>query len=194
MSSLGTFLVAVALLWSCLWMWVAGEGGAVVSLTEHTFNEFVMDPTRHVLVEFFAAWCSHCVEFADTYEQVAHDLRDEPTVKVAKVDGAVWGSLVQRYGIRAYPSFVVFSKTDKSGTRVFQGKRGRFALADFVLAGGRAPGEEVEDSAVVGLTQSTFMEAVMDPSKDVLVNIYPGWCASCGVLAVVFEELAREVR
>ena len=44
---------------------------AVVELNDRNFDRIVMDPTKDVLVEFYAPWCGHCKNLAPIYERVA---------------------------------------------------------------------------------------------------------------------------
>ena len=36
------------------------KDGAVTIVVGSTFNSLVLDPTRDVLIEFYAPWCGHC--------------------------------------------------------------------------------------------------------------------------------------
>jgi thiol-disulfide isomerase/thioredoxin len=72
------------------------------------------------LVEFYSPRCSHCVEFAPTYKEMAKYYHEEvdfekqkklkkmkKKIKVAKVNGEVEQALLSRFAIEAYPTFFV---------------------------------------------------------------------------------------
>ncbi len=54
---------------------------AVTVLTPDNFDAIALDPTKDVLVEFFAPWCGHCKQLAPKYEQVAATFKGEPNVR-----------------------------------------------------------------------------------------------------------------
>ena len=48
----------------------------VVTLTDETIDAFVADPTKDVLVEFYAPWCGHCKRFEPFYAEVGAHFAD----------------------------------------------------------------------------------------------------------------------
>lgn len=79
----------------------------------------VLDSSEPWLVDFFAPWCGHCVQFAPVYEQIAKAL--DGKVKLAKVDCDQWPGVCQGAQIQSYPT-VRFYKGQRDGRR--QGVRG----------------------------------------------------------------------
>ena len=58
-----------------------------------------------VLIDFWAAWCGPCRQFAPVYERVSE--RNEDVV-FAKVDTEAEPELAQMYGITSIPTLVVY--------------------------------------------------------------------------------------
>ena len=58
-----------------------------------------------VLIDFWAAWCGPCRQFAPVYEQVSEV---NPDVTFAKVDTEAEPELAGRYGITSIPTLVVY--------------------------------------------------------------------------------------
>lgn len=50
----------------------------VLVLTDDDFDEAVMQ-YDHLLLEFYAPWCSHCKQLAPEFEAAAKTLRDQDT-------------------------------------------------------------------------------------------------------------------
>jgi thiol-disulfide isomerase/thioredoxin len=64
-----------------------------------------------VMVDFFAPWCGHCMQLAPAYEQAAKALQADGWFgALMKVDGskAKNQALMQRFGVRGFPSLLVF--------------------------------------------------------------------------------------
>jgi len=85
---------------------------AVVDLTNKNFDEVVMDPSKNVLVEFYAPWCGHCKKLVPDYEKVAAAFKTEKDVVVAKMDAdnAANKELASKYGVSGFPTIKFFAK------------------------------------------------------------------------------------
>lgn len=102
----------------------------VVVLTNDNFVEIVMDPSKHVLVEFYAPWCGHCKNLAPIYEQLASVFKQDEDVVIAKIDADEHKSVASRFGISGFPTLKFFPKGD-SNKEAKEYTSGR-AIEDFV--------------------------------------------------------------
>jgi len=63
----------------------AVDGVAVV--VGSTLDIIAKDPTKDVLLEIYAPWCSACQAFSSTYRRLAVAFRGVSSVVIAKMDG-----------------------------------------------------------------------------------------------------------
>ncbi|KAI9003553.1 disulfide isomerase-like 2-1-like protein [Gaertneriomyces semiglobifer] len=104
----------------------------VTVLTSGTFDKVVKDPTKNVLVEFYAPWCGHCKNLAPIYEKVAKDFAHEEDCVVANVDATESSDLGERYGVSGYPTIKFFPAGDHENPIDYTGARSEEAFVDFL--------------------------------------------------------------
>nr|CAD7445940.1 unnamed protein product [Timema bartmani] len=80
----------------------------ILELNPSTFNDHVMMDKDVWLVDFFAPWCGHCVEFAPVFHVIAQNLQG--VVKAGKVDCDKYVDLCHKAGITGYPTVKLFLK------------------------------------------------------------------------------------
>jgi protein disulfide-isomerase A1 len=93
----------------------------VYVLVGKSFNDIVMDPTKDVLVEFYAPWCGHCKKLAPIYEEVAGNLKHNTNLVIAKMDSTT--NEVDSVSIQGFPTIKFFPANNKSNPIDFNGDR-----------------------------------------------------------------------
>jgi thioredoxin 1 len=104
-------------------------------MTSTDHDETVKDGI--VLIDFWAAWCGPCRQFAPIFERVSE--RNEDAV-FAKVDTEAEPELAQMYGITAIPTLVVY----RDGIPVF-GQPGAMREGDLEDVLRQVRGLDMED-------------------------------------------------
>jgi len=106
----------------------ADNTGPVKVVVAKTFEQIVNDPTKDVLLEFYAPWCGHCKALAPTFEELGKSLAGINSVVIAKID-ATANDVNPNLGIRGFPTIKLFKANDKQHPVDYEGERTK---ADFL--------------------------------------------------------------
>jgi len=108
----------------------------VIELTSKSFGSMVGFGKGEVwLIEFYTPTCSHCVNFAPVYENLArtlHSSNNDGKIRVARVNCSQEKALMTRFDIRAFPSFFLVAGWD---VYEFEETRGAATLTEFAKGG-----------------------------------------------------------
>jgi protein disulfide-isomerase A1 len=99
----------------------ATQEGDVVVLVGKSFDEIVMDPTKDVLVEFYAPWCGHCKKLTPIYEELAKNLKHNTNLIIAKMDSTA--NETDAVSIQGFPTIKFWPANKKSEPMDFNGDR-----------------------------------------------------------------------
>jgi protein disulfide-isomerase A1 len=81
-------------------------------LVGKAFNDVVLDPTKDVLVEFYAPWCGHCKKLAPIYDEVAKKLKHNTNLVLAKMDATA--NEVESVSIQGFPTIKFWPANNKN--------------------------------------------------------------------------------
>jgi len=98
-------------------------------LVGKNFEQIVMDPTKDVLVEFYAPWCGHCKSLVPKYEKLATMFASESSIVIAKIDATENDTPVE---IQGFPTIILFTAADKENPITYDGDRTADGMAEFI--------------------------------------------------------------
>ncbi|MEB3339661.1 thioredoxin [Okeania sp.] len=85
---------------------------SVLTVTDSSFNQQVLESELPVLVDFWAPWCGPCRMVAPVVEEIAKQYQGQITVLKLNTDENP--NVASQYGIRSIPTLMIF----KEGQRV----------------------------------------------------------------------------
>ncbi|CAH8449254.1 unnamed protein product [Dicrocoelium dendriticum] len=80
---------------------------AVINLGANNFTEFRQMNSPFMML-FSVDWCTNCVNMWPEYELAAQELlREDPPIKLTKVNGMTENSLAEQFSVSTYPTIIV---------------------------------------------------------------------------------------
>ena len=82
-------------------------------LVGKSWEDVVKDPSKDVLVKYYAPWCGHCKALAPVWEELAKDVEGIEDLIIAKFDATT--NEVVGLDVRGYPTLKFYPKDNKDG-------------------------------------------------------------------------------
>jgi protein disulfide isomerase len=96
------------------------NNGPVTTIVGLEWEKIVKDPTKDVLVKYYAPWCGHCKKLAPIWEELGEFYKDNANLVIAKFDATA--NEAEGVQIRGYPTLIFYSKDNKEGV-TYEGDR-----------------------------------------------------------------------
>jgi len=94
--------------------------GPVKVIVGSQFQDIVMDPTKDVLVKYYAPWCGHCKKLAPIWEELGTAYAGNDNIVIAKFDATA--NEAEGVEVRGYPTLIFYPRDNKAGVN-FDGDR-----------------------------------------------------------------------
>lgn len=110
---------------------IPNEPQFAMELVHTNFDAVVKDPSKSVLVMFYAPWCGHCKALKPTYNKLAKVFSNDKDVVIARInaDDAANRKIATEYSVSGFPTLYFFPKG--ADTKPAEYKNGR-NLEDFL--------------------------------------------------------------
>lgn len=87
----------------------------VIELDESSFESEVLASETKIVVDFYTSTCPPCKAMAPIIEELASE--DSNGIRFAKIDAAAFPNISANYGVRAVPTFILFSNGESTKQR-----------------------------------------------------------------------------
>ena len=105
--------------------------GPVKEVVGKTFDDIVLDPTKHVLLVLYSPSCEKCKKIEPMYRNVARHYKSNSQVVVAKMD-AVNNDVPENFKVDTYPYLFLSKAGEGDNPTRFQGPWTKENLVRFV--------------------------------------------------------------
>jgi len=87
---------------------------ATIKSTDDTFDTLLKE-NKNLLIDFWAPWCSPCIQIAPTLEEISEEMKEVTIVKHCIDDEP---NLPTKYGVRGIPTMLLFTNGELKATKV----------------------------------------------------------------------------
>ncbi|GIU24113.1 thioredoxin TrxA [Shewanella colwelliana] len=102
----------------------------IITLTDDSFENDVINSEIPVLVDFWAEWCGPCKMIAPILDDVAEEYAGKVTIAKLNVDQN--NASPAKYGVRGIPTLLMFKNGELADTKV--GALSKTQLKEFIEA------------------------------------------------------------
>ncbi|XP_065671417.1 protein disulfide-isomerase A3 [Hydra vulgaris] len=114
------------------------NNGPVKIVVGENFNEIVNDPTKDVLIEFYAPWCGHCKSLEPKYKELGEKLAGVKDIVIAKMD-ATANDVPPPYEVSGFPTIYWVPAENKQSPKKYNSAREVDSFIEFIKSEATKP-------------------------------------------------------
>ena len=100
----------------------------IINTSDASFEVDVLQSSKPVLVDFWAAWCGPCKMIAPVLDDIAKEYSDR--IAVAKMDVDKYQEIAGQFGVRGIPTLILFKNGQLAAQKVGMLTKGQ--LKEFI--------------------------------------------------------------
>ena len=114
------------------------QSGPVKVVVGKNFDDIVKDPSKDVLIEFYAPWCGHCKKLEPIYKDLAKKYKKSKNLVIAKMD-ATANDAPPQYEVSGFPTLYWVPTNDKENPIKYNGGRELEDLDKYIVEHATVP-------------------------------------------------------
>jgi len=87
-----------------------------IKVTDESFEKDVLQNKMNVICDFWAPWCSPCLQIAPVLEEISDEMKDQIVICKHNIDD--FPNMPSKYGVRGIPTMLLFSNGQLKSTKV----------------------------------------------------------------------------
>ena len=85
-------------------------------VTDDNFDNEVIKSQKPTVVDFWAPWCSPCLQISSSLEEISNELSNEIVIAKLNIDEEV--NTGTKFGIRGIPTMLLFKEGEVKATKI----------------------------------------------------------------------------
>ena len=89
---------------------------ATIKVSDESFEKDVIGNPKPTICDFWAQWCSPCLQIAPLLEEISEEMKDQIVIAKHNIDD--YPNMPSRYGVRGIPTMLLFKDGELKATKV----------------------------------------------------------------------------
>ena len=87
-----------------------------IKITDDSFDKDVLQNEKVCVVDFWASWCSPCIQISSALEEISNEMKDQIVIAKHNIDD--YPNQPSRFNVRGIPTLLLFKNKELKATKV----------------------------------------------------------------------------